>query len=92
MLAAYKKSYKEIANQILIINKDGIVLDFESSLFRNIKNKHISTVHPFFNTIIPLLNLPNKIWLLLLWLFPCAIVNVAIVIVDIISDANYCYC
>ena len=60
MLEKYDISYKNKTNQILIVDKEGRVLDFESEIFKNAKGKNIGDLHPFFVTILKLLNEENK--------------------------------
>ncbi|WP_299884753.1 ATP-binding protein [uncultured Lacinutrix sp.] len=60
MLTNYNFFHKKQTNQILLINKQGIIIDSESDLFIDSKGKHLSDLHPFFDTIIPLLNTTNK--------------------------------
>lgn len=60
MLSTYTKDYNKAINQILLISKKGIVIDFESTLYKSIKNTPIKTLDPFFNTVFSLLKNSNK--------------------------------
>lgn len=60
MLKDYNTSYKESTNQILIVDKNGLVIDCDSQLFENSKGKKLNNLHPFFISITNLLNTPNK--------------------------------
>lgn len=60
MLENYKTTLKETTNQILILSDQAIVIDAESTLFKNCIGKHISSLHPFFNSIVHLLSKKNK--------------------------------
>ena len=55
MLNEYNTSYRDAVNQIIVINKTGTILDSSSTIFTKIKGKHISDLHPFFETLTALL-------------------------------------
>ncbi|WP_290700741.1 ATP-binding protein [Lacinutrix sp.] len=55
MLQEYKKKYAKAVLQYLIIDFNANVLESDNALFPNLKNKHIGDIHPFFESIVPLL-------------------------------------
>ncbi|OIQ23306.1 ATP-binding protein [Lacinutrix sp. MedPE-SW] len=60
MLENYDITYKDSANQILIIDKNGLVIESESQLYKNAKGKTIESLHPFFLSITNLLKIENE--------------------------------
>ncbi len=59
MLNDYNTDYRDSVNQIIVINETGIILDNNSTLFSNTNEKHVSELHPFFETIPALLTNKN---------------------------------
>ena len=56
MLSNYTKKYSQNLNQLIIIDRKGIILDSDSSIFgKPNTGKHISSLHPFFETFSSLL-------------------------------------
>ncbi len=51
MLEHYKKSQLNVFNQFIIIDKEKIVIQNESLLFKDAIGKQINAVHPFFETV-----------------------------------------
>jgi signal transduction histidine kinase/ActR/RegA family two-component response regulator len=60
MLNAYKTKHAKSVIQYSILNDEGLILDSDDVLFSKIKNKNITEIHPFFESIIPLLTVDNK--------------------------------
>jgi len=60
MLEVYKKKYTKTVLQYSILDLDGKVLESDNALFSNIENKNIGDIHPFFETLIPLLSHKEK--------------------------------
>lgn len=60
MLHNYSTTYRDSVNQIIVINETGTILDNDSTLFSTINGKHISELHPFFETISTLLTNKNE--------------------------------
>jgi len=60
MLEDYSNSYKQTTNQILLISDKGIIIAAETLLFKNCVGKPITSLHPFFSSLQPLLTKHNK--------------------------------
>lgn len=60
MLNSYKKHKPKSVNQFLLVDKSGIILENETEIFSGITNTSISKFHPFFESLIPLLNNSNQ--------------------------------
>ena len=60
MLEAYKKKYAKETLQLLVVDKEGTILETDDVLFKNLLNKRISSIHPFFESLVDLLSLPNE--------------------------------
>ena len=56
MLSNYTKKYSGNLNQLIIIDRQGIIIDSDSTIFSNaVCGKHLSVLHPFFETFSSLL-------------------------------------
>lgn len=60
MLENYQLPLKETTNQLLLISKDGIILDAKTNVFKNCIGKSIIDLHPFFYSLIDLLTLKEN--------------------------------
>ncbi len=60
MLQAYKEKHAKAVIQYSIIDFNGIVLESDNVLFSPIETKNIADVHPFFESLIPLLTVENE--------------------------------
>lgn len=56
MIKDYNTSYSNSINQIIVINNTGNVIDSDTIIFNITKGEHISALHPFFETLTPLLS------------------------------------
>lgn len=73
MLNQYKKEHQKAILQYIIVDSNtGIVLDSDDAIFSNLKNKSITTIHPFFESFSSLLNVPDQDYL-----FSCIHLNYA---------------
>ncbi|WP_299884756.1 ATP-binding protein [uncultured Lacinutrix sp.] len=55
MLEEYKQKYTKPVIQYSVLEPNGLVLESDNGLFENFEKKNISDIHPFFETIIPIL-------------------------------------
>lgn len=60
MLSAYKNTYARKVNQMLLLNPEGLILDCQSVIFDSAKGKVITSIHPFFETIVSLLSASDQ--------------------------------
>ncbi|WP_452224063.1 ATP-binding protein [Lacinutrix chionoecetis] len=60
MLKEYKEKYIKQVIQYLIVDYNGLIVKSDHTLFSKIENKSIIDVHPFFETILPLLSMENE--------------------------------
>jgi len=60
MLKEYKKKYTKALVQHLILDFNGNILESDDLLFSNTKSKNITAVHPFFETVLALLEIQNE--------------------------------
>ena len=60
MLEEYKKNYAQSVNQYLIVDTEGNIKESDDVIFKNIEGKHISDIHPFFESLTATLTEKNK--------------------------------
>lgn len=60
MLNIYKEKYSKPFIQYITVNADGIILESDDVLLPHLTTQKISTIHPFFESILPLLQTPNQ--------------------------------
>jgi len=60
MLDIYKEKYTKAVLQYSILDINGTILESDNGLFLDFKNNYIGDIHPFFETLIPLLPLKEN--------------------------------
>ncbi|WP_395061504.1 sensor histidine kinase [Flavobacterium sp.] len=60
MLEEIRNKYLYNKTQIVVLNKQGVVIDSDDLLYTIVLSKSISTFHPFFETILSLIDQDNK--------------------------------
>ena len=60
MLNEYIKAHAKVTIQYFVVDHQGIVLESDNALFSKVETKNISELHPFYESLIPLLNLPDE--------------------------------
>ncbi len=60
MLEEYKKNYAQSVNQYLIVDTEGNIKESDDVIFKKIEGKHISDIHPFFESLTATLTEKNK--------------------------------
>ncbi|AEH00635.1 ATP-binding protein [Lacinutrix sp. 5H-3-7-4] len=72
MLEEYKKKYTKVLVQHLVVDLNGEVLETDSTLFPVSNKENIVDIHPFFETVFPLLETKNETFT-----FSCIHLNIA---------------
>ncbi len=60
MLSAYDKTYSRFVNQMILIDQKGEIIDNDCNIFESINGKQIDTIHPFFESLAPLIDREDK--------------------------------
>ncbi|HIC30998.1 MAG TPA: response regulator [Flavobacteriaceae bacterium] len=60
MLKEYKQNYAQSVNQYIIVDIEGQIQESDDVIFTNLVGKHISTIHPFFESLSSVLKEKNQ--------------------------------